>query len=98
MLIDIPSVTEEGIQDKQELKERCDWIKILNEGLDRKANYLYREKITGIHFTLPVIKGFGDLTGGVDDRFDFPYSPEFIQERVVQRKEREVKTTEVYYE
>lgn len=98
MLINIPSVTEEGIQNKKELNERCDWIKNLAKLSDGYAKYLYKEKTTGVYFTLPVIKGFGDLSGGVDDKFDFPYSAEFIKDCVVQRKEREVTSIEVYYE
>lgn len=97
MLIDVPSVTEEGIQNKRELKERCNFIKILEDAnLRETAIYLFQEKQTGIYFTLPVIKG--DDSAMTDDEYRFPYSAEYIQNHVVQRKEREVTSIEVYYE
>lgn len=99
MLINVPSVTEEGIKDKAELRERCEFVATIGEATPKyRVDFVYKEKATGVLFKLPVVVGYGDGWGGVDDKYDFPYSADFIKNNIVQRKEREVVTIEEYYE
>ena len=95
MLINIPSVTEDGIKNKQELDERCEFVHVV--GGNKKLGYvdfIYREHITNIYFKLRVKRG-GEWK---DDEYNFPYTAEDIKNNVVERKERIIQTTEIYYE
>ena len=95
MLINVPSVTEDGIKNKQELDERCELVHVV--GGNKKLGYvdfIYRERITNIYFRLRVKRG-GEW---VDDTYNFPYTAEDIANNVVERKERLIQVTEVYYE
>lgn len=95
MLINVPSVAEDGIKNKQELDERCELVHVV--GGNKKLGYvdfIYREHITNIYFKLRVKRG-GEW---MDDKYNFPYTADEISLYVVQKKEREVVTIETYYE
>lgn len=99
MLINVPSVTENGIKNKKELDEKCEFVAMDGEGKAKeRVGYIFKENLTGIHFKLSVVKGWGDWSGGVDDQYDFPYTAEQIKNNVVEKKKREVVTEETYYE